>query len=232
MKAFRFQQFEISQDNSVFRVGTDAVLLGALADLSYASSALEIGVGTGIISLMLAQRFPNLNILGLEINPKATELAQKNFSNSKFTDRLKVVSADFKKFKSSQKFDVIFSNPPYFEVNPSGKDVLARQKVELSFIELVQSAHALLSEEGCLIVIIPSQDQEELVALCKAQALFLKRKISIRGIVGGDVRRVILEFKKNHHKDSILEEFTIEKSPRQYSGEYLEATKDFHLFKQ
>ncbi|WP_300673642.1 methyltransferase [Soonwooa sp.] len=231
MKLFKFQQFNINQDDAVFRVGTDAVLLGSLANPEDAKSALEVGSGTGIVSLMLAQRFFGLNILAIDINESAVDLTNQNFIESPFSARLKVSQSDFKSFESEEKFDFIFSNPPYFEANDSSKDVVARQKVELDFQDLIQNANRLLTEQGRFSVIIPSQDEIVFVALCKKENLHLQRKVSIKGIEGGEVRRVILDFTKIKPKHLVLEEFVIEKSPRQYSDQYLETTKDFHLFK-
>lgn len=231
MKVFRFQQFDIIQDEEVFRVGTDAVLLGALSNPNDAKTALEVGAGTGVISLMLAQRFSMLNILAIDINEKAVDLTTRNFFESPFSDRLKAQQVDFKNFEFGEKFDFIFSNPPYFEVNNSSKDVLARQKIELDFQDLIHSANRLLSERGVFSVIIPAQDENDFIALCKKENLYLQRRVSIRGIEGGEVRRVILAFSKTEVDRCVSEEFVIEKSPRQYSDQYLELTKDFHLFK-
>lgn len=231
MNVFRFQQFDIKQDSEVFRVGTDAVLLGVLADLEHAKNVLEIGTGTGVIAMMLAQRFPQTNILGVDVNRIAVELASSNFKASPFANRLTAELKDIKTFDSEMKFDAIFSNPPYFQVNSSSKDVVARQKIELDFETLIQSSSKLLNDFGSLIVIIPRQDEEVFISLCEKENLFLQRNVSIRGIVGGEVRRSVLEFSKLKADRIIKEEFVIEKSPRQYSDQYLELTKDFHLFK-
>lgn len=145
MKPFHFKQFSILQDKNVFRVGTDGVLLGALVSCEAASKVLEVGTGTGLISLMTAQRNPRAEILALDINEKAVELAGQNFSNSPFRDRLGAELFDFKNYISEEKFDLILSNPPYFEqMDFSQKDVLARQQVELNFEQLIQNSSALL----------------------------------------------------------------------------------------
>ena len=136
MKPFRFQQFDIQQSSDVFRVGTDAVLLGVLSSVHLAKKVLEVGTGTGIISLMLAQRNPEANILAIDINSEAVDIAQNNFSNSPFSERIKSQLQDFKKFETLEKFDLIISNPPYFEINSSDKDILARQRLELDFLDL------------------------------------------------------------------------------------------------
>ena len=137
MKPFRFQQFEVQQSSEVFRVGTDAVLIGVLSNVVNAKQILEVGTGTGIISLMLAQRNANANILALDINAEAVKISQNNFSNSPFSDKIKSQLQDFKNFETDEKFDLIISNPPYFKINNSEKDVLARQRLELDFSESI-----------------------------------------------------------------------------------------------
>lgn len=229
MKDFVFQQFAIKQTHQVFRVGTDGVLLGALCNVSKAKNILEIGSGTGLISLMLAQRNLDAEILAIDINAEAAKLTQENFKNSIFSERLKAVHADFKNFKSENLFDFIVSNPPYFEENTSSKDILARQKVELSFQNLIENASALLFKTGIFSVIIPSVETEKFIEICKTYQLFLQRKVNIYGIEGGILKRNILEFSFSD-KFLVEENFTIEKSPRQYSDQYLDVTKNFHVF--
>ena len=128
MKTFHFKNFTINQSSKVFRVGTDGVLLGASTTVENAANILEIGTGTGLISLMMAQRNPNATITALDIDEDAVALASVNFRNSPFSSRLNAVLQDFKKHETHEKFDLIVSNPPYFEENPSEKDVLARQQ--------------------------------------------------------------------------------------------------------
>jgi len=229
MKIFRFQQFDIQQNANVFRVGTDAVLLGALANVSEAKNILEVGTGTGIISLMIAQRNQEVNILAIDINSEAVNISRTNFSNSLFSDRIRSKLQDLKNFGTEEKFDLIISNPPYFEINSSEKDILARQRLELDFCDLIKKSSQLLSEKGLLTVIIPIDSEKEFTEICSKKKLFLQRKITIKGIKTSEPKRLVLEysFVKSEIK---VENFVIEKSPRVYSDEYLELTKDFHLF--
>jgi tRNA1Val (adenine37-N6)-methyltransferase len=229
VKPFKFKQFEIQQSKNVFRVGTDGVLLGALTNITNASKVLEVGTGTGLISLMLAQRNPNAEFLGIDINEDAVNLTQFNFENSPFTSRLKNILQDFKTFKTEEKFDLIVSNPPYFEASDSEKDKIARQTVELNFSQLISKSSILLSENGIFSVIIPVEVGGGFIEICKENQLFLIRKIDIKGIENSKTKRLILEFSLT---EKVLEEseFIIEKSPRQYSDQYLELTKEFHVF--
>ncbi len=229
MKPFRFQKFEIQQSKNVFRVGTDGVLLGALCDVSNAEKVLEIGSGTGLISLMIAQRNSFSDILALDINEEAVNLTKQNFENSPFYKRLKAAHEDFKNFQTPEKFDFIVSNPPYFDENCSQKDVLARQNVELNFKDLIEKSSKFLQEKGILSVIIPSDFTKEFIETANDFKLNLVRKVNIFGIENGVLKRNILEFSKSE-KIWVEEHFVIEKSPRKYSDQYLELTKEFHIF--
>lgn len=231
MKPFRFQQFSVAQSADVFRVGTDAVLLGALASV-HGKTFLEVGCGTGIISLMLAQRNTQAKITAIDINPEAVALAEKNFSESPFFAGLHVECSDFKTFKAHQFFDHIISNPPYFEPNTSEKDVVARQRTELDFSELIQHSAVLLAPDGLFSVIIPAESASGFVSEAKRAGLHLARKIDIYGIAHGPLKRHILEFSPTNRQPAVSETFIIEKSPRKYSDQYLESTRAFHVFKK
>lgn len=231
MKPFIFKQFQIQQSKNVFRVGTDGVLLGALADVESASHVLEIGTGTGLISLMLAQRNLHADFLGLDINEDAAALTKFNFENAPFCMRMKNLHQDFKTFETEERFDLIVSNPPYFEESGSDKDKIARQTVELNFRQLIAQSAQFLSENGLLSVIIPVEAGVAFVSIAEENNLFLNRRINIKGIENSKAKRLVLEFSPT--KKTFLEaEFIIEKSPRIYSDQYLELTKEFHVFKE
>lgn len=231
MKPFKFKQFEIQQSKNVFRVGTDGVLLGVLADVECASCVLEVGTGTGLISLMLAQRNSKADFLGLDINEDAAALTQINFKNAPFHARLKNIHQDFKAFETEEKFDLIVSNPPYFEESGSDKDKIARQTVELNFRQLIAGSVMFLSENGLLSVIIPAEAGVIFTSIAEENNLFLNRRINIKGIENSKTKRLVLEFSLINKK-LFESEFTIEKSPRKYSDQYLELTKEFHVFKE
>ena len=231
MKPFIFQQFSVQQHEEVFRVGTDAVLLGALASVEHRKHILEVGSGTGIVSLMLAQRNSDAHFTAIDIDETAATLTKTNFSSSPFSQRMKAVHQDFNEFEPFEKFDLIISNPPYFEENQSEKDVLARQKITLNFQQLIAKSTSLLSENGWFTVILPSDFFSEFHELAEKEKFFLAKKTNIFGIENGKLKRHILEFSKNQETIS-SSDFYIEKSPRKYSDHYLEVTKDFHVFKK
>lgn len=230
MKPFRFQKFTVNQSKAVFRVGTDGVLLGAFCAVGNADSVLEVGTGTGLISMMMAQRNPTAKISAIDIDENAARLAGENFQNCPFSKRLEVFHENFKEWQTEQKFDLIVSNPPYFAENDSVKDVLARQKKTLDFNGLIEKSKNLLSKNGILSVIIPFQESAHFQKICHENNLFLQRKINIAGIKDAPPKRVILEFALVPVK-VIETDFIIEKFPRVYSEEYLELTRAFHLFK-
>jgi tRNA1Val (adenine37-N6)-methyltransferase len=231
LKPFHFKNFSILQDNLVFRVGTDAVLLGTLSSVNDFENILEIGSGTGIISLMIAQRNLNAKILAIDINEKATKLSDLNFRNSIFSERLSAENVDFNTFKSENKFDLIICNPPYFEITTqSDKDEIARQKIHLNFAQLIINTESHLEKKGIFSVIIPTESEKQFEEIAVENSLFLSKKIIIFGREDLKPKRVILEFKKEN-TSSEISDFIIEKSPRKFSDQYLEITKDFHVFK-
>ena len=230
MKPFRFKNFTINQSEKVFRVGTDGVLLGVLATVENAGHILEVGTGTGLISLMLSQRNRNAAILAIDFSKDAAQLASENFKNSPFSKNLKALEQDFKTFESEEKFDVIVSNPPYFEKNQSEKDVIARQQTELSFDDLIEKSVKNLKEQGLFAVIIPFESGDYFSQKCLDFGLNMSKKIKIFGIKNSKPKRLLLEFGFDK-KEMVEEEFIIEKSPRIYSNEYLKLTEEFHVFK-
>lgn len=217
------------QSENVFRVGTDGVLLGALSKVESARNILEVGTGTGLISLMVAQRNLEGNIVALDINEESVSIAAQNFSQSPFSKKLHARLEDFKNFKIESKFDLIISNPPYFEQNSSLKDRTARQQTDLTFENLISKSATILSNKGIFSVIIPFESAESFQKIATENQLYLQRKVTIYGIKNSTAKRVILEFGLEKKELEELE-FTIEKSPRKFSDEYLKLTKEFHVF--
>lgn len=231
MKSFKFKQFVVAQNQEVFRVGTDAVLLGALSNCANARNILEVGTGTGIVSLMLAQRNLSAEILAIDINEKAVELAKENFQNSPFSERMEVENKDFKFFSSEAKWDMIACNPPYFEkMETSQKDVLARQQVELNFEQLIKKVVENLSSQGLFSVIIPKNSERFFTQKCEDLGLEIQRRVDVKGSFQSEIKRCVLEY-SFVPMDFVQEELVVEKAPRKYSEAYLELTKDFHCFK-
>lgn len=230
LKPFHFQQFSIQQSPNVFRVGTDGVLLGALSTVCTANTILEVGTGTGLISLMLAQRNTQAEITAIDLSEDAVRLADINFTHSPFAARLTAQRRDFTQFQSNKKFDLIVCNPPYFEPNASTKDRMARQQIDLTFSSLCENAAQHLTFNGKFSVIIPATAAEIFEKTAHISDLYLQRTVRIFGRKSGPVKRCVLEFgfTKQPAKLSTL---IIEAEPRVFTEEYLALTKDFHVLR-
>ncbi len=182
--AFRFKQFSVEDEHASMKVGTDAVLLGAWAENSSPEHILDIGTGSGLISLMLAQRFPEAMITGIDIHPGSVMQAEENFKKSPWQKNLNVIASSLQDFSSGQtkKYKLIVSNPPFFtdslRPHTSSKKV-AKHTDSLSYEELVRGAAGLLHQEGSFALILPYGKREELSQLASDHGLFLARGLSI-----------------------------------------------------
>lgn len=231
--SFRFKQFEINQDNCAMKVGTDGVLIGAWANINSSNKILDIGTGTGLISLMIAQRCDSL-IDAIEIDTDAYNCAKKNIENSIWNNRINLHNKSLQAFaaETESKYDLIVSNPPFFEnslKSADNKKTLARHTDSLPFSDFVTLSKKLLTENGRLTVILPTIQGEELINKCLLIGLFLIRKTSVKPTPDKEAKRLLLEFgfKKADSESSIL---IIESDGRhQYSDEYKVLTKDYYL---
>ena len=212
------------------KVGTDGVLLGAWTDDSNAQRILDVGTGSGLIALMLAQR-SNAPIDAIDIDENAYKQAIINFENSPFSERLKVYLTDFLSYSPSQNYDLIVSNPPYFidslkSPNPSRN--FARHSDELNLEALVQKSKQLLSTQGRLSLILPFSSFDSIQAIAIQNHLYLTRKTIVRPLKNHPPKRILLEFSPKE-KEIEINDIFIEESRHRYSQEYIELTKDFYL---
>ncbi|MFD0977551.1 tRNA1(Val) (adenine(37)-N6)-methyltransferase [Salinimicrobium gaetbulicola] len=218
------------------KIGTDGVLLGAWASLDHQPfSILDIGTGTGVIALMLAQRSSADLIDALEIDEDAYEQAVENFENSDWGDRLFCYHASFDEFveemQEEEKYDLIISNPPFYSDDYSSGNAQrdrARFAEALPFEELIQGTSLLLSEEGRFNVIIPKKEEADFLKIAEEYRLFPQRITRVKGDVNSEVKRSLLEF-GFEKKDFEPSELTIENSRHNYTPEYIELVKDFYL---
>lgn len=197
--SFRFQQFEVFHDRCGMKVGTDGVLLGAWVQPLDARRILDIGTGSGLIALILAQH-STAQIVGIEYDAAAAEQASENVLRSPWPDCIRIVHGDFRGY-SDEPYDLIVSNPPFYQHALRAPEALrnqARHDVLLSYIELISKAESLLSTDGRLAVIIPSTAQQEFEDLCWSSKLFLKRCCTVATIEGQPPKRVLLEFSRQH----------------------------------
>nr|WP_294939383.1 methyltransferase [uncultured Flavobacterium sp.] len=234
MSKFNFKQFSVAQDRCAMKVGTDGVLLGAWTPLiNNPYNILDIGAGTGVITLMLAQRSHAEQIDAIEIDDEAYEQATDNFENSPWNDRLYCYHAGLDEFvdEMEEEYDLIVSNPPFYtdeyKSENSQRD-LARFADAMPFEELAEAASVLLSDNGIFAVIIPFKEEEHFIRLAKENELYPLKITRVKGTPTTEIKRSLLAFSRIQ-QDAITDELVIETARHQYTPEYIELTKDFYL---
>ncbi len=233
-KPFKFKQFTIQQDKTAMKVGTDGVLLGAWVHLDlYPFSILDIGAGTGLIALMLAQRSNAELIDAIELNDEAYEQTVENFENSDWGDRLFCYHASLQEFTDEieDTYDLIISNPPFYTSTYkelSEERAMARHTKSLSYSELLISTVKLLSENGSCAFIIPYKEERNFIALANKNNLFLNRVTYVKGTENTAIKRILMQF-SFFEKPIEKTELIIEIERHKYTAYYIELTKDFYL---
>lgn len=232
---FQFKQFSVEQDRCAMKIGTDGVLLGAWAPIeNNPFSILDIGAGTGIIALMLAQRSFAEQIDALEIDTNAYEQAVDNFENSPYSDRLFCFHAGLDEFveEPEDEYDLIVSNPPFYTEdylsNNEQRD-LARFSDAMPFEDLIEAAALLLSEHGIFSAIIPYKEEVNFLALAKQYELFPLKITHVKGTPTSEIKRSLLAFSRNEKEGFAIDTLIIETARHIYTPEYIELTKDFYL---
>ena len=229
MSVFKFKEFSVIQEKSAMKVGTDGVLLGSWASCIGHNSILDIGCGTGLIALMLAQRNLDSNVTGIEIDKIAGQEAQLNIINSNWNDRIVIKNTSLQNFNPLIKFDLIVSNPPFFSRNKSiKKRDIARHANSLSFHDLIENSINLLADKGIFSVIIPKNNEEYFCDIARIYSLYCIRICNVRGNKNSEVKRVMMEFSFIKAK-AIIESLTIEIRRHQYTNKYIQLCKDFYL---
>lgn len=230
--SFTFKQFTINQDRCAMKVCTDACILGASTDVENVNTILDIGTGTGLLSLMLAQR-TNAQIDAVEIDEDAYQQAVMNVKESRFSEKIEVYHQRIQDFTTTETYDLIISNPPFYQQSLKSSDVKANKAlhaVELSLDELIDSVLRLLSINGKFVVLLPPFEIEKLIRIAQKKGLYLSKKMLIRHDESKPIFRVIATFltQKVHN----LEEKTLiihKEDGKTYSDEFRALLKDYYL---
>lgn len=234
---FQYKQFTIDQRHAAMKVGTDCDLLGTLADGG--SRILDIGTGTGVLSLMMAQRFPESHITAIEIDDNAVVDASANFAASPFADRINLVHQSFQNFLKDKKkiadgytFDCIICNPPYFDKSLENKDLSrlrARHTSSLPFSVLIEGAYSLLEEGGVFSVCIPPEVLSDFTSICLIEGFWLDKIYRIKSIPEKEPKRFVLVHRKGRVFDKTDLTYCMRNSDKTRSDWYKQLMKDFHL---
>lgn len=232
--SFRFKQFTVEDSHSTMRVGTDAMLLGALTDPGNAKRILDIGTGCGVLALMMAQKSRAM-VDAVELDEESAEEAAGNFQRSPWNTRLACfpVSLQLVELLADRRYDLIISNPPFFRnsLQPASlKKKMARHDQTLSMDELMAAVQTLLEKTGRFSLIIPAPQWPEIRILAQSHDLFPKQIIHIYPYPGGESTRIIAHLSKQVGGPVGESELTILNEERKFTPEYLQATNDFHYF--
>jgi len=233
-KPFQFKQFTVHQDRCAMKVGTDGVLLGAWTSLDgNPNSILDIGAGTGLVALMLAQRSAAETIDAVELNADAHGQCVANFESSPWADRLFCYHVSLQEFADEieETYDLIVSNPPFFEagvINEDHQRHQARNNSSLPFEELFQAVEQLLSPLGSFSLIVPFEKQSEIMELAQGVALFPNRITHVKGNPTTAIKRSLIQFSR-HETFVTPDILTIELKRHQYTTAYTKLTEAYYL---
>lgn len=229
---FKFKEFEVNQTGCAMKINTDGVLLGAIATQNNPQYGLDIGTGTGVIAMMLAQRFPKMQIDAVEIDESAANAATGNFAGSKFAIRTAAHLSPIANYQTSRKYELIVSNPPFFVndlKNPELRKGIARHADEEFFNSLLQKASEILSPEGTFWLILPVKQAELLVEDAITYGLLLQKRIEICSDLSRPVIRHIICLSKKIPAPLTSETFYIYESKGVHTAAYKQLLKDFFL---
>lgn len=232
-KYFQFKQFRIEQHHAAMKVNTDGVLLGAWTDVEGINTVLDIGTGTGLITLMIAQRC-NATITGIEIENKAAEEAFQNVQQSKWNDRISILPVSFQQFVATTelRFNLIVSNPPFFSNSEKSRNhdlSVARHNDLLPFADIIDGACKLLTNQGRLSLILPSSEASGFIALAQKQGLNLHRVTDVKPFPDKEQNRVLMEFGRQELPVIENEISVYDHSRKEYSAEFKILVNDFYL---
>ncbi|MDR1169785.1 MAG: tRNA (adenine(22)-N(1))-methyltransferase TrmK [Prevotellaceae bacterium] len=229
---FKFKQFTVKQDKTAMKVGIDSVLLGSWTSVNGSGkNVLDIGTGTGLLALMMAQKIPEAKIIACEIDENACEQARENISSSEWDERITVINTDIRAYtQNSEKFDLIICNPPYFEKSlksQNSKRNFARHNDCLPFSDLIDCVHRLLCRTGHFALIVPEEKAGSIIELAGDKKLFPTRRLNVKPNENKPVNRVILEL--SYILQPPEENTLTVRAGNVYSADYRAMTRDFYL---
>ena len=230
-KIFRFKQFSVVNDRTAMKVGTDGVLLGAWCPVEGTMRVLDVGTGCGVIALMVAQRNPSAIIDALDIDHDAIEEAKLNFENSQWSERLTAIDGDFNGIDVETHYDLIVSNPPYFTngILPTGDArTTARHTGSLSYRQLIEGADRLLSNDGSLALITPTDAEQDIIEAATFASLPVRQLVRVIPVEGTAPKRTLwlLSRRDIPYKEDTL---TIAHRDGTFTSEYIALTGAFYL---
>lgn len=228
---FNFRHFSVCHAKCAMKVGTDGVLLGAWAELPETGKVLDIGTGSGLIALMMAQRRPKCKIIGIDVDPDAVLQAKENAARSPFAERITILREDVLSESCRDIVEAIVCNPPFFSENtlpPDPSRATARNTSCLPFKDLVQKVSSLLKEGGSFSVIIPMNEMVTFITYCIASELFLVRRTYVRTVLRKEPKRVLLTFLKSVRRQTDDTEIVLTENGVR-STQYSDLCKDFYL---
>lgn len=227
---FRFKQFTVYHDRCAMKVGTDGVLLGAWAEGGM--RILDIGTGTGLIALMMAQRFQQATVTGIDIDTAACRQAWENAKASPFADRVEIQETSVQSYMPSEAFDAIVSNPPFFVNslrNPDKRRAVARHTGTLSYRELFAHAYRLLTAVGVFSIIVPTEMWEDVLSESSIVGFSLSKVCAVKTVESRPPKRYLLTFSKEIPEKINSERLLLMGGAGYKSDEYNLLTKDFYL---
>lgn len=234
MPQFQFKQFSIHQDRAAMKVGTDGVLLGAWANGQSAKKILDIGTGTGLIALMMAQRFPAAKIDAIEIDAHASEQSLQNFFNSPFHDRIQGFHASLQEWIKFGKgnYDHLICNPPFFYKGFEVPDEKRKKARDAGFLPpeiLLEAFKKITAENSRMSLILPVEEGEKFILMAHAAGIYCSRKTQVHSKPNRDAIRLLLEFSKSKEELNTGNLILENEGQHNYTEAYKALTKDFYL---
>ena len=239
---FQFKQFTVWHDKCAMKVGTDGVLLGTWATVNNTAlhnyknsnplSVLDVGTGTGLIAMIIAQRNDNAIIDAIDIDKDACKQAMENIENSPFGNRINVIHKSFTDYSAEKKYDLIISNPPFFKNSlkcPDEARSMARHNDSLPLKQLIEQASTMLSENGRIALILPTQQSEDLDFIIATHRLYVARRTEVISVEGHQPKRFLIELSTKISTGKEKSAIILETKNRERTQQYIELTREFYL---